>query len=116
MLGVAASLATGACAKKESPAPVAATQPTPADGGKIPVTTASADAKAEFLQGRDLAEKLVGTIHQNNFKPELDRQWAYLCYAGLWMEPLMGDLNAFMDSVNVQVTGNIQIDFGNFGD
>src|SRR3712207_2445700 len=33
-------------------------------------------------------EKLVGTIPQNQFKPQLDRQWAYLVYAGLWWEPL----------------------------
>jgi argininosuccinate synthase len=52
-------------------------------------------------------EKLVSTIHQNNFKPDLDRQWGYLVYAGLWYEPLMGDLNAFMDSVNRQVTGTV---------
>src|SRR5437588_10737931 len=31
-------------------------------------------------------EKLVGTIHQNNFKPELDRHWAFMAYAGLWYE------------------------------
>jgi tetratricopeptide (TPR) repeat protein len=61
MLGVAAGMATSACAKKEAPAPVAETQPTPLDGGKIPVTTASAEAKTEFLQGRDLAEKLLIT-------------------------------------------------------
>ena len=52
-------------------------------------------------------EKLVGTIHQNNFKPGLDRQWAFLVYAGLWYEPLLGDLNAFMESVNRWVTGSI---------
>jgi argininosuccinate synthase len=52
-------------------------------------------------------EKLVGTIHQNNFKPNLDRHWAYLVYAGLWHEPLLGDLNAFMDSVNRWVTGKV---------
>ena len=52
-------------------------------------------------------EKLVGTIHQNNFKPDLDRHWAFLVYAGLWYEPLLGDLNAFMDSVNERVTGTI---------
>ena len=52
-------------------------------------------------------EKLVGTIHQNNFKPGLDRQWAFLVYAGLWYEPLMGDLNAYMESVNKWVTGTI---------
>src|SRR6266508_3993476 len=58
ILGVAAGVATCACAKKEVPAPAAETKPTPSNGGKIPVTTASADAKTEFLQGRDLAEKL----------------------------------------------------------
>ena len=52
-------------------------------------------------------EKLVGTIHQNNFKPQLDGHWAYLVYAGLWYEPLLEDLNALMDSVNEQVTGEI---------
>jgi argininosuccinate synthase len=52
-------------------------------------------------------EKLVGTIHQNNFKPGLDRQWAFLAYAGLWYEPLMTNLNSFMDSVNEWVTGKI---------
>jgi argininosuccinate synthase len=52
-------------------------------------------------------EKLVGTIHQNTFKPQLDGHWAYLVYAGLWYEPLLADLNAFMDSVNEQVTGTV---------
>src|SRR5712691_592436 len=64
VLGVAAGLASGGCAKKEAPAPAVAseaTAPTPASGGKIPVTTASAEARAEFLQGRDLAEKLLIT-------------------------------------------------------
>jgi len=54
-------VATGACAKKEAPAPVVETHPTPLNAGKIPVTSASADAKTEFLQGRDLAEKLLIT-------------------------------------------------------
>jgi tetratricopeptide (TPR) repeat protein len=62
VLGVAvAGVATSACAKKEAPAPAAEAQATPSDGGKIPVTTASAEAKAEFLQGRDLSEKLRTT-------------------------------------------------------
>jgi argininosuccinate synthase len=54
-------------------------------------------------------EKLVGTIHQNQFKPGLDHQWAFLVYAGLWHEPLLGDLNAFMERVNEQVTGTITL-------
>jgi len=54
-------------------------------------------------------EKLVCTIHQNEFKFMLDRKWAYLAYAGLWHEPLRGDLDAYMNSVNEQVTGEITI-------
>ncbi|MDQ3645157.1 MAG: argininosuccinate synthase [Actinomycetota bacterium] len=52
-------------------------------------------------------EKLVGTIHQNRFKRSLDEQWAFLVYAGLWYEPLRENLDAYMDSVNEQVTGEI---------
>jgi len=54
-------------------------------------------------------ERLVGTIHQNRFKPDLDRQWAYLVYAGLWWEPLRSDLDAYLDRVNEQVTGTIGV-------
>src|SRR5205085_3331502 len=54
-------------------------------------------------------EKLVGTIHQNLFKPQLDRHWAFLVYAGLWYEPLLDDLNAYMDRVNEQVTGSVTL-------
>jgi argininosuccinate synthase len=66
-------------------------------------------AAALVLTAHQELEKLVGTIHQNNFKPQLDRQWAFLVYAGLWYEPLLGDLNAFMDRVNEQVTGTIAL-------
>jgi argininosuccinate synthase len=61
------------------------------------------------LSAHQELEKLVGTIHQNLFKPQLDRQWAFLVYAGLWYEPLLGDLNAFMDRVNEQVTGSVTL-------
>ena len=64
-------------------------------------------AAAIILTAHQELEKLVGTIHQNNFKPQLDDQWAFLVYAGLWYEPLLDDLNALMDSVNEQVTGEI---------
>jgi argininosuccinate synthase len=57
---------------------------------------------------RDL-EKLVSTIHQNNFKRALEDKWAYLCYAGLWLEPLRLDLDAYMESANGQVTGEVTV-------
>ncbi|MDQ5807692.1 MAG: argininosuccinate synthase [Actinomycetota bacterium] len=64
-------------------------------------------AAAILLPAHAELEKLVGTIHQNQFKPSLDRQWAYLVYAGLWWEPLRSNLDAYMESVNDWVTGTI---------
>jgi argininosuccinate synthase len=64
-------------------------------------------AAAILLTAHQDLEKLVGTIHQNQFKAELDRKWAYLVYAGLWWEPLRSDLDAYMEAVNSQVTGTI---------
>ena len=66
-----------------------------------------APAAAIFLTAHQELEKLVGTIHQNQFKPTLDQKWGYLVYAGLWWEPLRSDLDAYMDAVNAQVTGTI---------
>jgi argininosuccinate synthase len=57
---------------------------------------------------RDL-EALVSTIHQNNFKRALEDKWAYLCYAGLWHEPLRTDLDAYMGSANEVVTGEVTL-------
>jgi argininosuccinate synthase len=66
-------------------------------------------AAAILLLAHEELEKLVGTIHQNQFKPQLDRHWAYLVYAGLWWEPLRADLDAYIDHVNEQVTGTIGV-------
>jgi argininosuccinate synthase len=64
-------------------------------------------AAALLLPAHRELERLVGTIHQNQFKPELDRKWAYLVYAGLWWEPLREDIQAYIEHVNRQVTGKI---------
>jgi len=64
-------------------------------------------AAAIILPAHDELERLVSTIHQNQLKPQLDRQWAFLVYAGLWWEPLRGDLDAYMERVNERVTGTI---------
>ncbi len=66
-------------------------------------------AAAIILPAHADLEKLVSTIHQNNFKSSLDSHWAYLCYAGLWNEPLKRDLDAFMDSANEWVTGEVTV-------
>jgi argininosuccinate synthase len=64
-------------------------------------------AAAIVLAAHKDLEKLVSTIHQNSFKTSLETQWAYLCYAGLWHEPLRGNLDAYMDSANEHVTGEV---------
>jgi argininosuccinate synthase len=64
-------------------------------------------AAAILLPAHEELERLVCTIHQNQFKPQLDHQWAYLVYAGLWWEPLREDLDSYMDAVNERVSGTI---------
>lgn len=38
------------------------------DEGKVPITTSSEDAKKEYLQGRDLAERLLGQNSIQHFE------------------------------------------------
>ena len=64
-------------------------------------------AAALLLPAHRELERLVGTIHQNQFKPRLDQQWAYLVYAGLWWEPLRTDIEGYLERVNERVTGTI---------
>ncbi len=64
-------------------------------------------AAAIVLTAHRELERLVSTIHQNTFKRALEDRWAYLCYAGLWHEPLRSDLDAYMDSANELVTGEV---------
>jgi argininosuccinate synthase len=66
-------------------------------------------AAAIVLAAHRELEKLVSTIHQNEFKRPLESRWAYLCYAGLWWEPLRQDLDAYMDSANERVTGEVTV-------
>jgi argininosuccinate synthase len=66
-------------------------------------------AAAVILPAHRELEKLVSTIHQNNFKRALEDRWAYLCYAGLWLEPLREDLDAYMDAANAYVTGEATV-------
>ena len=66
-------------------------------------------AAAILLPAHKDLEKLVSTIHQNNFKSTLETHWAYLAYAGLWHEPLRHDLDAYMLSANEMVTGEVTV-------
>jgi tetratricopeptide (TPR) repeat protein len=48
-----------------------ATSPAAAGGGKVPVTTVSAEARKEFLEGRDLSERLLAQDSLQHFDKAL---------------------------------------------
>lgn len=64
-------------------------------------------AATTIIEAHRNLEKYVSTRWENKFKPIVDAEWACMCYSGLWYEPLMEDLNAYIDHVNQKVTGEV---------
>ena len=46
-----------------------------------------------------------------HFKPGIEQRWADLVYDGLWFSPLRAALDAFVDSTQGNVTGEIRLRF-----
>ncbi len=57
---------------------------------------------------RDL-EKLVLTRHELDFKAQVERQWAWLVYSGLWLEPLRTALDRFIAATQSRVSGTVKV-------
>jgi argininosuccinate synthase len=57
---------------------------------------------------RDL-EKLVLTRHELDFKAQVEREWAWLVYSGLWLEPLRVALDRFIQATQHRVTGKVKL-------
>jgi argininosuccinate synthase len=53
------------------------------------------------------------TNHELRFKFHVDDQWAWMAYSGLWLDPLMTDLNAFISQTQPRVTGDIKVKMHN---
>lgn len=68
-----------------------------------------APAAEIIISAHKVLEKYVSTRVENEFKEEVDIKWGYLCYGGLWYEPLMEDLNAFIDHMNQKVNGLVTL-------
>ncbi len=66
-------------------------------------------AATVILEAHKELEKLVCTGRENALKANLDLLWAQLVYEGLWYEPLLAHLNAFMESVNAKVEGEVTV-------
>ncbi|MBC8223326.1 argininosuccinate synthase [Candidatus Bathyarchaeota archaeon] len=52
-------------------------------------------------------EKMVLTKHQKAFKFQVEHTWASIVYQGLWIDPFKQDLDAFIDSTQQNVTGEV---------
>jgi len=62
-----------------------------------------------LLEAHKDLEKLVLTRHQVQFKKQVDSEWAFLVYTGLWMDPLKNNLDQFVESTQENVTGQVKI-------
>jgi len=69
---------------------------------ECPAATVLLDAHKEL-------EKTVLTRHELQFKQQVEAQWSFLVYAGLWMEPLREDLDRFIDKTQERVTGEVKL-------
>ncbi|MEI6499225.1 MAG: argininosuccinate synthase, partial [bacterium] len=62
-----------------------------------------------IIEAHKNLEKYVCTRTLNEIKQTFDNKWGYLCYSGLWFDPSMDAINAFNDSVNEKVTGEVTV-------
>lgn len=58
-------------------------------------------------------EKLTLTNQELRFKLIVEEQWSWLAYSGLWLDPLLSDLNQFIEKTQERVTGKIKIKMHN---
>ena len=62
-----------------------------------------------LLEAHKDLEKMVLTRHEVLFKQQIDAQWTFLVYAGLWLDPLREDLEAFINKSQENVTGEVRL-------
>ena len=66
-------------------------------------------AATVILEAHKDLEKMVMTRHQVLFKQGIDAEWVFLAYAGLWVDPLKDDLDAFINKSQENVTGEVKL-------
>ncbi len=62
-----------------------------------------------ILEAHKDLEKMVMTRHQVLFKQSIDAEWVFLAYAGLWVDPLKDDLDAYINKSQENVTGEVKL-------
>lgn len=66
-------------------------------------------AATVILEAHKDLEKMVMTRHEVLFKQQIDAQWVFLAYAGLWLDPLKDDLDAFINKSQENVNGEVKL-------
>lgn len=66
-------------------------------------------AATVILEAHKDLEKMVLTRHEFLLKQYIDMQWTFLVYAGLWMDPLREDLEAFINKTQERVNGEVKL-------
>ncbi|HMD79481.1 MAG TPA: argininosuccinate synthase [Nitrososphaerales archaeon] len=66
-------------------------------------------AATVIIEAHKDLEKLVLTRHELDFKALVERQWAWLVYSGLWLEPLRLALDRFTAATQHRVTGTVRL-------
>lgn len=62
-----------------------------------------------FLKAHKALENLVLTRDEIRFKALVDQEWSKLAYEGLWWDPYKDDLEAFIQSTQKRVTGDVTL-------
>ena len=62
-----------------------------------------------LIQAHQDLEKMVLTSHELRFKHIVDQQWSWMAYSGLWQDPLLNDLDKFIDATQNKVTGKVKM-------
>ncbi|WP_447939296.1 argininosuccinate synthase [Pseudoxanthomonas mexicana] len=63
-----------------------------------------------LLAAHRALEETVLTKQQNRFKPEIARKWVELVYEGFYHDPLKADLEAFLQSSQATVNGDVVLE------
>ncbi|MBS3787199.1 argininosuccinate synthase, partial [Candidatus Bipolaricaulota bacterium] len=66
-------------------------------------------AASVILKAHKELEKYCSTRHENSFKPLVDQKWAEMVYQGLAFDPLVKDLEAYIEKVNEKIQGEVRL-------
>ncbi len=66
-------------------------------------------AAVTIIEAHKDLEKLVLTRNELEFKSAIEREWAWLVYSGLWMEPLRAALDSFIETTQRRVKGKVRL-------